>query len=216
MGLLALILGCGLGFLTQAALVEWIPALREASLPSPSGLPALKAALSGLALLFGFTFVPLLQLREVSPLRVLRRELGVPSSRTGLGYLLAGLVLAGLFVWQAATVKLGLVVLGGLLAGLLIVAVLAKIVLRLLAKMSQHFQLTRHALNNLSRHGNHTTLQVLALSFGGMALLLLTLVRADLFDSWHRKLPSDAPNRFMVNIQSDQQTPIVDFFSRKI
>ena len=214
-GLLALLLGCGLGFLTQAALVEWIPALREASLPSPSGLPALKAALSGLALLFGFTFVPLLQLREVSPLRVLRRELGAPSSRTGLGYFLASSVLIALFIWQAATAKLGLVVLGGLLVGLLVVAGLVKIMLRLLVIVGKRFQLTRHALNNLSRHGNHSTLQVLALSFGGMALLLLTLVRADLFDSWQSKLPFDAPNRFMVNIQPDQQTALADFFQQQ-
>ena len=46
--------------------------------------------------------------------------------------------------------------------------------------------------------------QVVALSLGGMALLVLTLVRADLLQSWQGKLPLDTPNRFVVNIQPDQ------------
>jgi len=49
---------------------------------------------------------------------------------------------------------------------------------------------------------------------GGMALLLLTLVRGDLLQSWQGKLPPDAPNRFIVNIQPDQQQPVMDFFAR--
>ena len=68
----------------------------------------------------GFAFLPLLQLRKVSPLRVLRRELGAPEASSGLVYGLAVLVLAGLFLWQAGSIKLGLAMLGGLIAGLLL------------------------------------------------------------------------------------------------
>ncbi len=44
----------------------------------------------------------------------------------------------------------------------------------------------------------------MALGLGLMALILLTLVRADLLDNWRKGLPADAPNRFLVNIQPDQ------------
>jgi putative ABC transport system permease protein len=40
------------------------------------------------------------------------------------------------------------------------------------------------------------------------ALLVLTLVRADLLDNWRQMAPPDAPNRFVINIQPDQRAGI--------
>jgi putative ABC transport system permease protein len=48
-----------------------------------------------------------------------------------------------------------------------------------------------------------------------MALLLLSVVRADLLASWQGSLPADAPNRFLVNVQSDQIEPVSRFFARE-
>ncbi len=214
LGVCATLLGGLLGYVTQAALVESIAALREANLPQPSFLPVWKAAISGLALLIGFAFLPLLQLRKASPLRVLRRELAAPEASVGLAYGLAACVLAGLFVWQAGSWQLGLLVLGGLLFALILFAVLANLLLRVLARYSDFFAAPeRLGVRNLARHG--AALQIVALSLGGMALLVLTLVRADLLASWQGKLPVDAPNRFVLNIQPDQQTALIDFFTRQ-
>jgi len=152
----------------------------------------------------------------VSPLRVLRRELGAPQANAVLAYALAVLVLAGLFLWHSGSIKLGFTMLGGLLAGLLCFGVLAWLLLHGLARYSSRFHAQlRHALNNLARHGRDSALQVVALGLGGMALLLLTLVRGDLLQSWQGKLPPDTPNRFIVNIQPDQQQAIRDFFARQ-
>ncbi len=216
LGVVAVVLGGLLGYVTQAMLVESIASMREASLPQPGVLPLLKAAVSGFALLLGFAFLPLLQLRKVSPLRVLRRELGLPEASGWLIYGLALGVLAGLFLWHAGSLKLGLAVLGGLLAGLLVFGWLAWLLLHGLARNALLFQSQwRHAFNNLARHGRSSAVQVVALSLGGMALLLLTLVRADLMQAWQGKLPPDTPNRFLVNIQPDQYQPVLDFFVRQ-
>jgi putative ABC transport system permease protein len=215
LGVLAVLAGGLLGYATQSVLIESIAAMREASLPQPTLLPLLKAAASGFALLLGFAFLPLLQLRKVSPLRVLRRELGPPEASGWLAYGLAVGVLAGLFLWHAGSLKLGLAVLGGLLAGLLVFGVSAWVLLRGMTRYaslcSPHW---RHAFNNLARHGRSAAVQVVALSLGGMALLVLTLVRADLLESWQGKLPPDTPNRFVVNIQSDQSRLVLDFFAQ--
>ncbi len=211
-GLAAVLLGSVLGYATQAVLVSMIESLRTASLPLPGVLPAIKAMLSGFALLLGFAFVPLLQLRRVTPLRVLRRELGAPEPSALMMYGVSVLVLAGLFLWHAGSLKLGLAVLVGLLAGLAVFASLAWLVLHALARRAGRWQMLRHALHNLTRHGRSAAIQVVALSLGGMALLVLTLVRADLLESWQGRLPDDAPNRFLVNIQPDQQQALQAFF----
>ena len=106
--------------------------------------------------------------------------------------------------------------LGGLLAGLLLFGVAAWLLLHGLARNAYFFQSHwRHAFNNLARHGRSAAVQVVALSLGGMALLVLTLVRADLLQSWQGKLPPDTPNRFVVNIQPDQTQAVRDFFARQ-
>jgi putative ABC transport system permease protein len=209
LGACAVLLGGLLGYAAQAALVQSIASMRDAALPPPSWTPLLQAAASGMALLLGFAFLPLWQLKRVSPLRVIRRELGAPEASTGLLYASGGAVLCILFLWQAGSLKLGLMVLGGLVAGLLLFGLLAWIVVRALAKLGSH------AFSNLARHGRSNAVQIVALSLGGMALLLLTFVRADLMESWRSRLPPDAPNRFIVNIQPDQRAAVRDFFTRQ-
>jgi len=40
-----------------------------------------------------------------------------------------------------------------------------------------------------------------------MLLVLLVLLRSDLLDSWKKATPADAPNRFVINLQPDQEGP---------
>ena len=210
LGVVATLLGDGVGYAVQAALVQSLASMRAAHLPLPSGLPLLQAAASGMALLMGFAFLPLWQLKSVSPLRVLRRELGLPQMRTGLLYLSGGAVLCGLFLWQAGSLRLGMTVLGGLAGGLLVFGLLAWLALRALAMLPLR---QRHVFANLARHGRSNALQIVALSLGGMALLVLTLVRADMLQNWRERMPPDMPNRFIVNVQPDQRASVLAFFA---
>jgi len=209
LGACAVLLGELLGYAAQSALVQSITSMRDAGLPLPGWTPLWQAAASGMALLLGFAFLPLWQLKSVSPQRVIRRELGAPEASTGLLYASGGTVLCGLFLWQAGSLKLGLTVLAGLMAGLLLFGLLAWLVVSVLAKLGIH------AFSNLARHGRSNAVQIVALSLGGMALLLLTFVRADLMGSWRSRLPPDAPNRFIVNVQPDQRAAVLDFFAKQ-
>ncbi len=210
-GLLAMTIGLLLAYALQGALVSYL--MPEAGLPGPGAMPAFKAAISGLALLFGFAYLPLARLGNVSPLRVMRREMGLPPLSGWVVYGAGGLALCLLFLWQAGTAKLGLSVLGGLLLGLAVDAALAWLLLRALARLASRVGVVRQAFRNLARHSGSVVLQVVMLSLGGMALLVLTLVRGDLLQSWQDKLPPDAPNRFLVGIQPGQQQEVLRFFS---
>ena len=211
LGVLSVLLGGLLGYVAQAGLVQSIASMRDAGLPAPGWRPLWQAASSGMALLLGFTFLPLIQLKSISPLRVIRREIGLPRAHTGMVFMLGGGVLCGLFLWQAGSLKLGLIVLAGLVMGMLFFGFLARLAIAVLAKLPF---MGSHAFANLARHGRANALQIVALGLGGMALLLLTFVRADLMASWLERLPPDAPNRFMVGIQYDQRDALNKFFDQ--
>jgi len=49
---------------------------------------------------------------------------------------------------------------------------------------------------------------------GLTAILLLTMIRGDLLDAWRGRLPPDAPDRFLVNIQPEQRQPLAEFLER--
>nr|SPS05513.1 conserved membrane protein of unknown function [Candidatus Nitrotoga fabula] len=210
LGMVAVLLGGLLGYVAQFMLVNSIESMRDAALPQPSLLPLWQAAASGMALLLGFAFLPLWQLKNVSPLRVIRRELGMPPARTGMVYLTGTAVLGALFLWQAGSVKLGLTVFAGLVAGMLFFGLLAWFFLHAMARVHLRWN---HVFLNLARYARINALQIVALSLGGMALLLLTFVRSDLLESWRGRMKPDTPNRFVTQIQPDQRIAVKDFFA---
>jgi putative ABC transport system permease protein len=63
----------------------------------------------------------------------------------------------------------------------------------------------RFALTSLQRRPGATVVQIVSLSLGLMALLVLTVVRGDLMSAWRLATPPDAPNRFIINIQPEQR-----------
>lgn len=215
-------LGCGaslggvaIGLLAQQALVYWLGSLVTVGLPPAGLLPALQGLVTGLLLLLGFALPPILALGRVSPLRVLRRDLGVPRGTGLLGYLLGIAVIAGLILWKAGDWRMGMLVLAGfagamLAAGLMVWGVMAAISRLPVAGVSWRF-----GIANLRRQRLASVLQVVALGVGVMALLTLTLIRGELLQTWQSSLPPDAPNRFIVNIQKDQILALQQFFSER-
>lgn len=205
LGLLAGALGSGLGWLAQAGMVHLLGDALRLGLPPPSLWPPIMGLAMGVLLVLAFSLPALLRLARVPALRVLRRDLGAPPAGAiaaqGVGLALVG----GLLFWQAGEPKLGFIVAGGVLA-LALAAVLAiRLLLLPLPWLAQRMPVSvRLGLLNLRRRSWETTLQAMALSLGLLALLLLTLVRDDLFDSWRNQAPANAPNRFVINIQPDQ------------
>jgi len=213
LGLIAGIVGCLFGFGAQYMLVAIVGSLADFSLPTPSLLPILFGMLTGLITQFGFALPPLLHLKNVPALRVLRRELGALSPRVVSSYGLGGGVLALLVIWQAGDIRLGLYVLGGLLVTLSLLAGVAFLLLKLLASLrARLFVEWRFGVTNLMRRPLSSVAQVIAFGLGIMVLLLFSVIRDDLLQEWEGRLPPDAPNRFLINIQPDQVAPLTAFF----
>jgi putative ABC transport system permease protein len=73
----------------------------------------------------------------------------------------------------------------------------------------------RYGIANMKRHAGGSLVQIMALALGLMAMLLLTLVRTDLIQGWQDSIKPDMPNRFIINMQSDQLDEVKKYFSAR-
>ena len=206
-GLIASVAGVVLGFAVHYVFVLLLAGLVESSLPAPSLWPALFGVGVGFTLLMGFGLPPVLQLAQVPPLRVIRRDVGAlkPAS---IAVLAAGAVgFAALLLAVSSDLKLGLIAVGGFAAAVAVFALLSWIAVMLLKRAVPEARAPRWlvlATRQIAARPAFAVLQVSALSVGLLALVLLVLLRTDLIDSWRQATPKDAPNRFVINVQPDQ------------
>jgi putative ABC transport system permease protein len=215
LGMIASSVGCVLGIIAQEALTYWLSGVVKAELPWPSVWPAVHGLLTGMVLLLGFALPPLLNLRSVPALRVLRRDIGASNPHSVTGYLSGLAALSLLFLWKAGDVRLGLSVMGAFIAAIAVFGLLGLGLVKTLSHVrGQTGGAWRYGLASIRRRATASVVQAVALGLGLMALLALTLIRDDLLQNWRTSLPPDAPNHFLVNIQKDQIQPLAEFFQR--
>ena len=206
-GLAASALGVAIGFAVHYVFVLLLAGLVEAALPAPSLWPVAFGLGMGLTLLFAFGLPPVLQLAQVPPLRVIRRDVGnlKPASIAVLGVGVAGF--AALLLAASSDLKLGLIAVGGFAGAVAVFALLSWLAVLLLRRSVNETTAPRWlvlATRQISARPAYTVVQVSALAVGLLALILLVLLRTDLVASWRRASPPDAPNRFVINVMPDQ------------
>ncbi len=216
LGVIACTLGVVIAFGLQWGIGRWLESLLGLSIPAAGPMPALQGYGVGLVVLMAFGAPPVLALRRVPALRVLRRDLGgfEPSAWLVGG---AGFVgLAALLWWKAGSATLGAAMLAGIAATFAVLALLAWGLIALVRALRTRLRGSlRYGLANVSRRAGTSVAQVTALGLGLMALLLLTFVRTDLLDRWQLALGQDAPNRFIINVQPEQLDPVRAFIAEQ-
>ena len=213
LGAAACVLGSIAGYAAQGVLARWLTGFFTVTLPLPGPMPALRGAVIGFVLLLGFTLPPLLRLRNVSTLRVLRRDLAAAEPLSAAAFALGLAALSALIIWQAGDLKLGAIALGGFAAALVAAALAGYALIRLVARLRGVASGPwRYGLANLRRRTGASLVQIMALGLGLMAMLMLTLVRTELITKWQQSMPADMPNRFAINIQSDQLPDVKRYF----
>ncbi|MDD0839630.1 ABC transporter permease [Curvibacter sp. HBC61] len=206
-GLWAAALGVALGWGVHHAFVFLLAGLVDAALPAASAWPALLGLGMGLTLLLAFGLPPVLQLAQVPPLRVIRRDLGglKPASLLVLG--LGVLGFAALLMAVSSDRLLGLIAVGGFAGAVLLFAGLSWVAVKLLRRSVHESTAPRWlvlATRQISARPAYAVVQVSALAVGLLALVLLVLLRTDLISSWRQATPPDAPNRFVINVLPEQ------------
>ena len=154
-----------------------------------------------------FSVVPLLHVRFIKPSLLLRDE-SVRRARDWAGMAVIAVVslaLVALTAWQAASLKVGIVVCVGF-AGLAVVLHLAgRALIALIAPManSRSFPL-RHAVLHLSRPGNQTRVILLAVGLGAFFIVGVRSLQASLLGEFSLQVAANAPDMFLLDIQKGQ------------
>lgn len=216
LGLVACAIGSTLGWFTQEALFHLLRDLLPAKVANPSFIAVVLGFLTGLAILIGFALPPLLRLKKVSPLRVLRRDLEPLSSSAWLVYGLA-LTLISLLIWRyTQDLNMMLTIIGGALATTLLSGALLYVLLLQLRKVLPHVGLSwRIGLQGVLRNPVASVGQILAFSITLLAMILSFTVRNDLLADWQQQLPDNAPNHFAINIFAEQVVPFEQLLKQK-
>jgi putative ABC transport system permease protein len=205
LGLIASGVGIALALGLQSVVGHWLAQAMHVSIPAAGLMPALAGLGVGLTVLVAFGLPPVLALRRVPALRVLRRDLDMTEPSAWL-VALAGLAgLALLLRWKAGSAVVGLSMLGGIAGTLALLGLVAYALVLLLKRLRPRLRGPwRYGLASVSRRPAASVAQVASLGLGLMVLLLLTFVRTDLLSRWQAALPADAPNRFIINAQPEQ------------
>ena len=163
-----------------------------------------------------FSIVPLLHVRFIKPSLLLREE-STPQPRDWVGLAAiagVGAALVALTIWQAASLRVGLVVCAGFTglafvlhwAGRALVAAVAP-----LAK-SRSFPL-RHAVLHLSRPGNQTRVILLAVGLGAFFIVGIRSLQASLLGEFSVQMSENSPDMFLLDIQKTQADDVRAFMA---
>ena len=188
---------------------------------------------TGLLTTLLFCLPPLLNVRGVRPVLVLRRL--VEPGPEGIG---------GWFArWWARRLQLGISVLvvaalGGIAwalsdsakvgtsfailftAALVVLLVMAAVALATLRFLLNRVRLRlpsflRHGLANLYRPGNQSTAVLAALGLGVMLILAVYLMQSSLLKDLRETASPKLPNVFVIDVTSDEVAGVKDFFARQ-
>ncbi len=172
-----------------------------------------------------FTLPTLLDIRSVKPNLILRREMSeiqsgwrkwLKDSRTAIltgAVLVAGI--GGIASWLSNSMRLGAYFVGAIMASLLLLNLTGWLLLRALRFVIERKSLKipsslRHGMGNLYRPGNHARAALVALGVGVTFTLTVYLVQGSMLQSLVASAPPTLPNVFFINVQPQQQAPLLE------
>ena len=212
LALMASLIGALLGLVGQAVLLWLLTSFLPMTLPPPGIMPLWLGIFTALAVLVGFAGPTLLRIKQVSALKVLRRELDPLPPAAWLVVGVASIVFGGLLWLYSGSFPLALALLVGGSALLALLWGVSSLLLNGLLHAVQRLkgggewvQAFRLGGRQLARRKQAGLGQLLAFSVTFFAMAMIVLVRGDLLTTWQDQLPEDTPNYFAINIQPGER-----------
>lgn len=154
-----------------------------------------------------FSVVPLLQVRTVRPSLLLRDETSAPGrdwTRIG-AMVLVSAALVALTAWQAASLRVGLIVCAGFCVLAVTLQLTGRILVRAIAPLAgtPSFPL-RHAVLHISRPGNQTRVILLAVGLGAFFIVGVRSLQSSLLAEFSVESAANGPDMFLMDVQREQ------------
>jgi putative ABC transport system permease protein len=185
-----------------------------------------------------FALVPLLEVRGVKPLLLIRGSAGVdqgpsaPARFQGvfrikqffrtidwvrvLATVVVSVLLIAVAAWQAASLRVGLLVSVGFAGIALILHLAGTGLVRAVRPLSTApwFPL-RHAVIGLRRPGNQTKVILLAVGLGSFFVLGVRALQSNLLNEFSVEMQRGGPDMFLIDIQQDQVDSVRTFLKAR-
>ena len=223
LGLTGSLLGVALAGAALRAVPAEITVLLGGGAVSLSASAVVQGMAVGLLVSMLFSLVPLLEVRRVKPLLLLRG--GDPAMITavagqspgwrdwlrtvdwlqvGAGVAVTAALIA-IASWQASSLEVGLIVCGGFAGLAIVLQGAAWLLVRAVKPLADTpvFAL-RHAVRGLRRPGNQTRVILLSVGLGAFFVLGVRALQSNLLDEFAVELQQGGPDMFLIDIQQDQ------------
>ncbi|TYK66800.1 ABC transporter permease [Colwellia echini] len=208
--------GLMVGYVLQTIGADYLISVMGAELPNAGVKPWLLSSFIGLICALMFSLKPLLDLFDIPPLRVLRRNLGdtLAISRVHIALsLLTIFALMWLFSGEIITTLILFV------STLFVIAILFGIS-RLLFAAGRSLGLRPGsswslAIATLQKRANANAIQLISFALAIKLMLFLVVLKSDIIDDWQQQVPEDAPNMFIINVAENEIAPLETFFIDK-
>jgi putative ABC transport system permease protein len=173
----------------------------------------------GLMIALLFSLVPLLEIRRIKPVLVLRSLTTSGRPRFDWVRIIAGVLvvggLIGLASWQAGSLKIGGIFLGGLVAMTLVLNFAATALMKFLRGL-RHIPsfVLRQGINSLYRPGNQTRIILLAVGLGVFFIVAVRLLQLNLRSEFSLDLDAVRADLYLIDIQRDQRSGVEEIISK--
>ena len=213
---MAVVVGLAIGYCLQEVATGYLAKSMGTELPMAGFKPWLVAISTGVICAVMFSIKPLLDLFDIPPLRVLRRNLGdrLAVSKIHLG--LSALTVFLLMWLFSNNIKITLILFASTLALILVLFLISKLIFgggrKLGLKPGNSWSL---AIASIQKRANVNAVQLISFSLAIKLLLFLIVLKNDIISDWQSQLPSDAPNAFLVNITQNELDPVNEYLAQK-
>jgi putative ABC transport system permease protein len=166
-----------------------------------------------------FAMVPLLEVRRVKPSLLLRHE--TAGARRDWFQIAATVLVGGALValasWQAASIRVGLIVCAGFIGVTVVLQGAGWLLTRMTRPLarSSWFPM-RQAVLHLSRPGNQTRVILLTVGLGTFFIMGVRGLQVNLLSQFALQIGENTPDMFLVDIQQDQAADMRAFLAARL
>jgi putative ABC transport system permease protein len=209
-------LGLGIGYGLQELGVSYLANIMNTTLPASGPKPWLLAVFIGVVCALMFSLKPLLDLFDIPPLRVLRRNLGDTLSISWIHISLSIVTIFALMWLFSGNVVTTLILFAATLVVMLVLFAIARLFFgagrKLGLRPGSSWSL---AIATLQKRANANAVQLVSFALAIKLMIFLLVLKNDLINDWQMQIPQDAPNAFFINIAEQDVAPIEARFNEQ-